>query len=162
MIPSRLTVLRALLLSLAALLTVTVLPSGGVPADLVLVLVVAVGLSSGTQAGALFGLAAGLTVDLVPPGSAPLGLTALIHAAVGAGCGVLQRSVRASILVPIVTVALATTGIQLLRLLTSLVAGQTPNLTHASALIVCTALAGAVIVPLVIRAESYLVARGLA
>lgn len=161
MIPGRLTVLRVLLLSLAVLLTVTVLPSWGVPADLVLVLVVAVGLSSGTQVGALFGVAAGLMVDLAPPGSAPLGLTALIHAAVGAGCGVLQRSVRASILVPVVTVALAATGIQLLRLLASLVTRQAPDLTHAAALIVCTALAGAMIVPVVIRAESYLVERGL-
>ena len=95
LIPARLTVVRTLELLLAVLLTVTVLPRWGVPVDLVLVLVVAVGLRAGTQVGALFGLVAGLLVDVVPPGSVPLGATALVYAAIGAGAGVPQATRKA-------------------------------------------------------------------
>lgn len=161
LIPARLTVVRTLELLLAVLLTVTVLPRWGVPVDLVLVLVVAVGLRAGTPVGALFGLVAGLLVDVVPPGSVPLGATALVYAAIGAGAGVLHRSVRASVLLPAACLLLAAAAVQLVRLGVAASARQGFDLGHAAALVVLTAVVGALLVPAVMRLEHHLVARGM-
>lgn len=161
MIPTRLTAVRSLELLVAALATVTVLPRWGVPVDLVLVLVVAVGLRAGAQEGALFGLAAGFLIDLVPPGSAPLGLSALVYAAVGAAAGGLHRSVRASVLLPFACLLLAAAAIQLLRSAVDAYARQGFDLAGALALTSLTALVGALLVPPVMRLETYLVDRGM-
>lgn len=74
-----------LLLLVAALVGMLSLGARGVvtPPDLVLVVVVAVGLSSGSSAAALTGLLGGWFLDLAPPVAEPLGITALGLAAAG-------------------------------------------------------------------------------
>jgi rod shape-determining protein MreD len=83
---------RALLLLVAALLSVTV--AGRTPAavpDLVLPVVVAGALLSGPSRGALVGLGAGWLVDLLPPGASVLGTSALLYAAAGLVAGAGRR-----------------------------------------------------------------------
>lgn len=161
MIPQRLAVVRALLLLGAAVLTVTVLPGMRWPIDLVLVLVVAVALRAGSQVGALFGLTAGLLIDLLPPGSTPLGLSAVLYAGIGAAIGLANRSVRASVLVPSVGVLLAVATMQTLRLGAAFVSRQPIDLGHAALVTVVTAMVGALVVPPLMRLESYLHDRGM-
>jgi rod shape-determining protein MreD len=61
------------------------LPGGG--PDLVLIAVVALGLTSGPMAGMLTGFLAGLALDIAPPASGVLGEHALVFCVVGYGCG---------------------------------------------------------------------------
>src|SRR6266700_6944616 len=61
------------------------LPGGG--PDLVLLAVVALGLTSGPMAGMLTGFLAGLALDIAPPASGVLGEHALVFCVVGYGCG---------------------------------------------------------------------------
>lgn len=162
LVPARLTVVRAVELLLAAVLTVAVLPRWGVPLDLVLVLVAAVALRSGSEVGALFGLVAGLLVDLVPPGSVPLGATGLLYAAVGAGIGLLHRSLRASVLLPALCLLLAAGAVQVVRLAVAASSRQGFDLAHAVAIVALTVVVGALLVPPTIRLERHLVERGMA
>lgn len=62
------------------------LPGGTVP-DLVLVVVIALGLTQGPATGMLAGFFAGLGLDLAPPGSHLIGASALIFCLLGYGCG---------------------------------------------------------------------------
>ncbi|MBC9957154.1 rod shape-determining protein MreD [Yimella sp. cx-51] len=162
MIPHRLTVVRAVQLLVAALLTVTVLPAWGLRIDLVLVVVVAVALRAGSTVGALAGLAAGVLVDVLPPGSTPLGLTALLYACVGAACGILQKSVRASVLLPVAAVALSAAFMQSIRLALAWLERVPLDVAGAAAAVLLTALLGAALVPPIVRLEHHLVDRGLA
>ena len=66
------------------------LPGGGTP-DLVLLVVVALGLTGGPVAGMLAGFWAGLAMDVAPPAGAMLGEHALVFCVVGYGCGRLSR-----------------------------------------------------------------------
>ncbi|MGL5859379.1 MAG: hypothetical protein ACRC35_13425 [Angustibacter sp.] len=59
----------------------------GAPADLTLLVVVAIAVLDGSRAGAVAGLLAGLLVDLGPPGSGLLGLTAVAYGLAGAAAG---------------------------------------------------------------------------
>ena len=59
----------------------------GAMGDLVLVVVVAAGITGGADRGATYGFAAGLAFDLLV--DSPFGLTALTYALVGYGVGVL-------------------------------------------------------------------------
>jgi len=61
------------------------LPGGG--PDLVLLAVVALGLTGGPMAGLLTGFLAGLALDIAPPASGILGEHALVFCVVGYGCG---------------------------------------------------------------------------
>jgi rod shape-determining protein MreD len=83
--PAR-TVLAGLLVLLAVVLQTSVLPllAGGAPLPhLCLLVVVAVGLSTGETPGAVAGFAAGLTLDLVPPADDLAGRWALALALAG-------------------------------------------------------------------------------
>jgi rod shape-determining protein MreD len=62
------------------------LPGGIVP-DVVLVVVVAIGLTHGPITGTITGFFAGLELDLVPPGGHLVGESALIFCLVGYACG---------------------------------------------------------------------------
>lgn len=162
MIPQRLTVVRGVLAFAAALLTVSVLPRFGVTVDLALVLVVAVALRGGTEAGALMGLATGLLVDLTPPGATPLGVGALSYAAVGALAGVLHRSLRVSMLLPALVVLVAQGVLQITRGVALVAAGMSIEPVRAVCFVVFTAVAGALLVPPLVRLEGWFVRRGMA
>jgi rod shape-determining protein MreD len=91
-LPSLPLVVRAVLIVLAALASVTVVSLSSVPwPDLVLPVVVAGALRAGASRGALLGLAGGWLVDLMPPGSAVLGTAALLYAAAGLLVGAGRR-----------------------------------------------------------------------
>jgi rod shape-determining protein MreD len=84
-------VLCAVLTLVAVLLQVMLvdrlpLPGGIVP-DVVLVIIVAIGLTRGPMTGTITGFFAGLELDLVPPGGHLIGESALIFCLVGYACG---------------------------------------------------------------------------
>ncbi|MDO5503241.1 MAG: rod shape-determining protein MreD [Actinomycetia bacterium] len=145
-----------LLCVMAAFVVVTLRARGwSVVPDLVLLPIIALGLSRGTMAGALLGLAAGWVVDLVPPGGQPLGLTALLYAAAGALAG---RGTRVGPLPTrwIAVMALAAVAVPALgRLLHG--AYQGTQLAPSAALLeaVATLLAALVIVPPLVRLDTH-------
>lgn len=83
---------------------------GGAP-SLVLVLVVAVGLSGGASAGLATGFGAGLVTDLLS--AHPVGVLALCFALAGFLAGLLEADVERTVLLPMVVVAVATVGVHL-------------------------------------------------
>ena len=83
---------------------------GGAP-NLVLVLVVAVGLTGGASAGLATGFAAGLLTDLLS--AHPVGLLALCFALAGFVAGLLEADVERTVLLPMVVVAVATLAVGL-------------------------------------------------
>ncbi len=86
------------------------LPAGGAP-DLVLLVVVALGLTGGPVSGMLTGFWAGLALDVAPPASGVLGEHALVFCIVGYGCGrlsgITDRSAASSLGVAAVAAAAA-------------------------------------------------------
>ncbi|WP_230209128.1 rod shape-determining protein MreD [Nostocoides sp. HKS02] len=88
----RVVALRALMLLVAALLSVTIaVHTPDTVPDLVLPVVVAGALLGGPSRGGLVGLGAGWLVDLLPPGPSVLGTSALLYAAVGLLAGTGRR-----------------------------------------------------------------------
>ena len=78
-------VATALMLQLSVL---DVLPlPGGIAPDLVLLVVVAIALTSGPLFGLVTGFAAGLALDLAPPASHAIGAYALVFCLIGYVCG---------------------------------------------------------------------------
>jgi rod shape-determining protein MreD len=93
-------VLTVVLLVVALVLQLTVvnrlpLPGSGGP-DLVLLVVVALGLSGGPATGAVTGFCAGICLDLAPPGSYLIGEYALVFCLIGYLCGRLSGVVNRS------------------------------------------------------------------
>ena len=87
-------ILSAAVVIAALLLQLTVVnglpwPGAGAP-DLVLLVVVALGLSGRPAAGAVTGFLAGLGLDIAPPASFLIGEYALVFCVVGYGCGLLR------------------------------------------------------------------------
>ncbi len=82
------------------------LPGGGAP-DLVLLCVVAIGLTGGPDIGVIAGFCAGLALDLAPPASQVVGQYALVFCLVGYGCGRMRNVLRHSALLAMVVAALA-------------------------------------------------------
>src|SRR5258708_1754971 len=81
------------------------LPGGGAP-DLVLLCVVALGLTGGPQAGLVAGFLAGLALDLAPPASEIVGQYALVLCLAGYLGGKLRLTVRRSASMAVVASAL--------------------------------------------------------
>ena len=96
-------------LSAALLVQLTVvnglaLPRGGTP-DLVLLCVVALGLTSGPAPGLIAGFCAGLALDLAPPANQLIGQYALVLCLVGYWSGRLRFTLRYSAVLGLVTAA---------------------------------------------------------
>ena len=87
------------------------LPLPGGQPSVVLVLVVAIGLSGGPNAGLAAGFGAGLLTDLLA--EHPLGILALCFALAGFLAGLLEADVERTVLLPVVVVALASAGVYL-------------------------------------------------
>ena len=90
----------ALALALALLVQLTIvnglaLPGGGTP-DLVLLCVVAIGMTGGSASGVVAGFGAGLALDLAPPASQLAGQYALVLCLIGYGSGRLRFVLRHS------------------------------------------------------------------
>ncbi len=120
----------ALLVALLVQLTIVnglALPGAGTP-DLVLLCVIAIGMTGGPSCGVIVGFGAGLALDLAPPASQLVGQYALVLCLVGYLCGRLRFTLRHSAaLALIVAVVMAGFGEALSAALT--LALDTPEVT---------------------------------
>lgn len=146
--------LRALLVLVAALgLAVAGSRTAVLLPDLVLPVVVAGALLSGTSGGLLLGLAAGWVVDLVPPGAAVLGTGALAYAA----CGLLAGTGRREGVVPwgwVAAVGAAASAVlATCRVAVAVATGAPASVAAVAGSFLLTAALCAVVVPLLVGAE---------
>ena len=122
----------ALAVVLALLVQLTIinglaLPGGGTP-DLVLLCVIAIGMTGGPSCGVIAGFSAGLALDLAPPASQLVGQYALVLCLVGYCSGRLRFTLRHSaVLALIAAAAMAALGEALSAVLT--LALDTPEVT---------------------------------
>jgi len=124
--------LAAVAILAAVLLQVTLLNNvpfpGGAGPDLVLVVVVALALTSGARDGAIIGFAAGLALDIAPPASNLLGQSALVFCLVGYGCGRMRVVLERSAWLPLAGVAVGAAAGEALYALVGLIFGD-PDVT---------------------------------
>ncbi|HMM93810.1 rod shape-determining protein MreD [Phycicoccus sp.] len=127
--------------------------------NLVVVLVVAWALWRGPVAGAVAGLVGGWVLDLVPPGAEVLGVHALVYAAAGMLAGRLRVTgpVAAPRVAAVTLLAsVVVEGVDVVRAL----AVQAPvGLADVAVRCLLTATLGALVVPVVVRAERAAVRR---
>jgi hypothetical protein len=155
--------LRAGLVVLAAALSAVVLSRlGSVAPDLVLLVVVAAALLGGPAKGAVVGLGAGWVVDLMPPAAATLGVAALTYAAAGAVSGLWHRHGGRSALLPPLATFAATSTVAATGILRAVVSGWPVSWVAAGWSIGLTTVMGLAVVPLLLRAERWLIRRRLA
>jgi rod shape-determining protein MreD len=108
------------------------LPGGGAP-DLVLLCVVAIGLTAGTETGLITGFLAGLALDLAPPANELIGQYALVFCLIGYGSGKMRFTLRRSAMLAFVTAAVAAVAGEVLAACLVLVL-DTPAVTLAAVL----------------------------
>jgi len=96
---------------------------GGEP-DLVLLVVVALGLTGGPVAGALTGFWAGLALDVAPPAGYLIGEHALVFCLVGYGCGQLRGMTDRSAASSLAVAATAVAGGEVLQVIIGLMFGD--------------------------------------
>lgn len=150
-----------LLLLVIALVGVLALGARGVvsPPDLVVLVVVGVGLSSGSAVGALVGLCGGWLVDLAPPVAEPLGLSALGYAAAGWVAGRARRRAGHPWWWPLPVVAAAVLVTRAAPILIDLASARPVAWATLSWQVLATATLGLVLVGLIERLEAALVTR---
>ena len=125
----------ALALAVALLVQLTIvnglaLPGSGTP-DLVLLCVIAIGMTGGPASGVVAGFGAGLALDLAPPASQLVGQYALVLCLIGYGSGRLRFVLRHSaVLTVAAAAAMAALGEALSAVLT--LALDTPEVTRAT------------------------------
>jgi rod shape-determining protein MreD len=106
--------LSFLLLLAALVLQLTVLDRlplpGGVAPDLVLLVVVALALSSGPMPGMITGFCAGLALDVAPPSTHLIGMYALVFCLVGYFCGLIAADLESTVLLPLAASAAGAAG----------------------------------------------------
>jgi len=123
-------VVSALVLQLSVLDTLP-LPGGTAP-DIVLLVVVAIALTSGPLAGAVTGFAAGLALDLAPPVSHSIGEYALVFCLVGYGCGRAAGELNRSAFLPLVAMGLGAVAGSILYTVVGITFGEA-DVTWAAA-----------------------------
>ena len=115
------------------LTVIDVLPiPGGIAPDLVLLVVVAIALTSGPLAGLVTGFAAGLALDLAPPASHAIGAYALVFCLIGYVCGRAAGEIDRSAFLPLAAMALGAIGGSVLYTVVGMTFGQ-PGVTWAAA-----------------------------
>jgi rod shape-determining protein MreD len=107
------------------------LPGGTAP-NLVLLVVVAIALTSGPLPGTVTGFAAGLALDLAPPATHAIGEYALVFCAVGYVCGRAAGEIDRSAFLPLVAMALGAITGSLLYMAVGMTFGE-PDVTWAAA-----------------------------
>jgi rod shape-determining protein MreD len=123
-------VATALILQLSVL---DVLPlPGGIAPDLVLLVVVAIALTSGPLPGLVTGFSAGLALDLAPPASHAIGAYALVFCLVGYLCGRAAGAIDRSAFLPLAAMALGVVGGSVLYAVVGVTFGE-PGVTSAAA-----------------------------
>ena len=159
---SLISLVRAVLVVLAAALSAVVLPRlGAAGPDLVLLVVVPAALLGGPAKGALLGLGAGWAVDLMPPAAAAIGVSALTYAAAGAVAGLWHRDGGRSALLPALATLGATSTVAAIGILRALTGGWSVPWAAAGWSIALTTVVGLAVVPLLTRVEHALMPRHL-
>jgi rod shape-determining protein MreD len=105
--------LAALFLMVAVTVQTSVLPNiavAGVTCDLVLIVVIALGLSRGAEWGAIAGFSGGLLLDVVPPADHTAGRWALALAIAGYVAGLIRRETSAGPVGPLIVAATVVLG----------------------------------------------------
>jgi len=123
----RRTALSAGAIGVALVLQLTVidrLPLPGGAPDLVLLVVVALGLTGGPVAGMLTGFWAGLALDVAPPAGYLVGEHALVFCLVGYGCGRLSGITDRSAASSLGIAAMAAAGGEVLQVIVGLMFGD--------------------------------------
>ncbi len=123
----RRTILSAGLIVVALILQLSLvdrLPLPGGAPDLVLVIVVALGLTGGPLTGMLAGFWAGLALDVAPPAGDLLGEHALVFCLVGYACGRLSGMVDRSAASSLGIAAVAVAGGEVLQVVVGLMFGD--------------------------------------
>ena len=156
-VPDPVSSIRALLLLLGAVASVTLAArSQLVVPDLVVPVVVAGALRTGASRGALVGLTGGWLVDLVPPGSSALGTAALVYAAAGLLAGAGRREGQTPFgwvaVVGAASALLVTTG----RLVVAALSGAAADWQVVGGRLVVTTVVCTALVPLLVRLEGRL------
>lgn len=159
--PPGLTAWRIALVLMGVAFATSVLPRFGIAPDVLAVLVVSVGISAGAVHGAFAGLAVGWLVDLAPPGGHPLGFSALAYLLVGLLGGVAARWWRTSVLAPALITAAAAATVQALRLAVRLAEGSALPVADGCAIVVLTAVLGAIALPPLVFWQRRLAQRGM-
>lgn len=132
------------------------------PPDLLLLVVVATGLTSGPRAGAAMGLLAGWSLDLAPPAAAPLGMGALLMAGAGWVSGRAARRGGHPWWWPVPVVATGYLISRSVPVLTDLAAGLPVGWSALGWQLVVTVTLALLVVPLLERTDAALVERGWA
>jgi rod shape-determining protein MreD len=138
---------------------------GGAP-DLVLLVVVALGLTGGPVAGMLTGFWAGLALDVAPPAGYLVGEHALVFCLVGYGCGRLSGMTDRSAASSLGIAAMAAAGGEVLQVIVGLMFGD-PGVSWPAIRIVLPSavlqdiLVSPFVVYLMMRASSWAAARRL-
>ena len=142
--------LRAVLLLLGAVLTVTLGARHLAPLpDLVLVVVASAALRSGPRVGLVAGLAGGWLLDLLPPGSGVLGTQALAYAVCALVVGLARRPGQVSLVWVVAVIAGACCGLEAARALLALAQGVPVDLASSLGRVLATATVSLLLVPLV-------------
>jgi len=156
---------RAAYVVVAALVTATLLPRLGVPAqwvpDLVLVGVVASAVLRGPVHGAVVGLLAGWVVELVPPVGSPLGLTPLVMMAGGCVAGIFRRSSSQSVLRAPVALLAAGAVVLAARFVSAVLAEGSFEAAEGLGRLGSTVAVGVLALPVVLAVDRALVRRRL-
>ena len=105
---------------------------GDIAPDLVLLVVVALALSSGPLPGLVTGFAAGLALDLAPPASHAIGAYALVFCLVGYVCGRAAGEIDKSAVLPFAAMALGALAGSILYAVVGVTFGE-PGVTWAAA-----------------------------
>jgi rod shape-determining protein MreD len=149
----------------AALLSATLLPRLGVPAewvpDLVLIGVVATAVLRGPVHGALVGLVAGWVVELVPPVGAPLGLTPLVMMLGGLVGGLFHRVSSRTLGRALLALAAAGAVVLLGRTASAIVAEGSVSVTEGLGRLATTVAVGVLALPVLLAVDRALVRRRL-
>lgn len=156
---------RAAYVVVAGLLTATLLPRLGVPAewvpDLVLIGVVATAVLRGPVHGALVGLAAGWVVELIPPVGSPLGLTPLVMMLGGLVAGAFHLSSSRSLARAVVALGAACLVVLGAGLVVTIVAEGGVEIVAGLRALTSTLAVGLVALPLMLVVDRALVRRRL-
>jgi rod shape-determining protein MreD len=106
--------LSAVLVLAAIVVQLTVLDRlplpGGVSPDLVLLVVVALALSSGPMTGMVTGFCSGLALDIAPPADHLVGVYALVFCLVGYFCGRVAADLDSTVMLPLAASAAGAAG----------------------------------------------------
>jgi rod shape-determining protein MreD len=152
----------SLVILVALVLQVTLVSDlriAGAQADLMLLVGIAAGLTTGRERGAAYGFAAGLAYDLLL--TTPLGLSALTYALVGHLAGMIREAVlRSAWWIPVASAAAGSALGVILYIVFGTVVGQRTDGLPLVAIVLVVAVANALLSPVALRVVGWAAGAG--